>query len=101
MKRRLTQFLFCLLMTAPAMAADKMAIVADSLWVILATVLVFFMQAGFALLESGIHSEKNITNVFMKNVMDFVIASVGFFALGFAFMFGNGNSIIGMEGWFF
>ena len=72
----------------------------DALWVFLATVLVFFMQAGFALLETGIHSEKNITNVFMKNIMDFVIATIVFWAVGFAFMFGNGSGFIGSEGWF-
>lgn len=72
----------------------------DALWVFLATVLVFFMQAGFALLETGIHSEKNITNVFMKNIMDFVIATIVFWAIGFAFMFGNGSAFIGTEGWF-
>jgi len=72
----------------------------DALWVFLATILVFFMQSGFALLETGIHSEKNITNVFMKNIMDFVIASIAFWAVGFAFMFGNGSAYIGSEGWF-
>lgn len=72
----------------------------DTLWVVIATCLVFFMQSGFALLETGIHSEKNITNVFMKNLMDFVIASLGFWAIGFALMFGKGNSFTGLEGWF-
>lgn len=72
----------------------------DALWVVMATALVFFMQAGFALVETGIHSEKNITNVFMKNVMDFVIASIGFWAIGFALMFGNGNEYFGTEGLF-
>lgn len=81
-------------------AEETPSMVMDSLWVVLATVLVFFMQAGFALLEAGIHSKKNTTNVLMKNTMDFVIASLGFFAIGFAFMFGNGNSIIGTEGFF-
>ncbi|MGB0454275.1 MAG: ammonium transporter [Bacteriovoracaceae bacterium] len=91
------------LLASPSFAeteAAKTALAIDTLWVVLAAVLVFFMQAGFALLETGIHSEKNITNVFMKNIMDFVIATLAFFAIGFAFMFGNGSSLIGTEGWF-
>lgn len=97
----LSVVLLSLISSVNSTAAEvDMKIAIDSLWVIFAAILVFFMQSGFALLESGIHSEKNITNVFMKNFMDYVIASLGFFCIGFAFMFGKGNAFIGLEGWF-
>jgi len=94
---------FLLLISANAMASESaidLKIAIDSLWVVVATMLVFFMQAGFAMLEVGLHSPKNTANVLMKNIMDFVIASLGFWAVGFALMFGNGNSLIGSTGWF-
>lgn len=72
----------------------------DSLWVVFAAILVFFMQCGFALFEMGLHAAKNTVNVLMKNCMDFVIATIFFWAIGFAFMFGDGNGFMGLEGWF-
>jgi ammonium transporter, Amt family len=99
-KNRFILYTHLFLFSPSLFAADNLAYTLDSLWVIFAAILVFFMQAGFALLESGIHSEKNITNVFTKNLMDFVIASFGFFAIGFALMFGEGNAFVGSEGWF-
>ncbi len=72
----------------------------DTLWVLVAAALVFFMQAGFALLEAGLQSAKNVVNILMKNYSDFIIASLAFWAVGFAFMFGDGNGLLGLNGWF-
>ena len=72
----------------------------DTIWVILAGVLVFFMQMGFAMLEAGFIRVKNTVNVLMKNIMDFCIASVAYWAVGFAFMFGVGNMFIGTSYFF-
>lgn len=57
-------------------------------WTAIAAFLVFFMQAGFALVESGFTRAKNTVNIMMKNLMDFSIGSVAFFLLGFGLMFG-------------
>ncbi|MCS6950809.1 MAG: ammonium transporter [bacterium] len=72
----------------------------DTLWVMVAAFLVFWMQAGFAYVEGGLTRAKNTNNIMMKNLMDFAIGSVAFWAVGFAFMFGDGNPFIGLSGWF-
>ncbi|MBN1303407.1 MAG: ammonium transporter [Anaerolineales bacterium] len=73
----------------------------DTLWVIVAACLVFFMQAGFALVEAGFTRSKNTVNILFKNVMDFVFASLGFWAIGYAFMFGaDGAGFIGTSDFF-
>jgi len=60
----------------------------DTVWVLLAAVLVFFMQAGFAMVEAGFTRAKNAGNIIMKNFMDFSIGSIVFWFLGFSLMFG-------------
>jgi Amt family ammonium transporter len=72
----------------------------DTVWVLLAAFLVFFMQPGFALVEAGFTQSKNAVNILMKNFSDFTVGSLAFFAVGYAFMFGAGNGWIGMEGFF-
>ncbi len=72
----------------------------DTFWIIFAAVLVFFMQAGFGLVEAGLVRAKNAGNILMKNLMDFSLASLAFLAVGYAVMWGQGNSFIGAEGWF-
>ncbi len=64
---------------------------ADTIWVLLATALVFFMQAGFAMVETGFTRAKNAGNIIMKNLMDFAIGSVVFWFIGFSIMFGKDN----------
>ncbi len=63
----------------------------DALWVLLATVLVFFMQAGFALVESGFTRQKNSANIIMKNVIDFLVASLIYFFIGIHIMYPNNS----------
>lgn len=60
----------------------------DTLWTCLAAFLVFFMQAGFCLVETGFTRAKNAGNIAMKNLMDFSIGTVGFWLVGFGLMFG-------------
>ncbi len=66
----------------------------DVVWTCVAAFMVFFMQAGFAMVEAGFTRAKNAVNILMKNLMDFSIGTVGFFLLGFGLMFGASN------GWF-
>ena len=70
------------------------------LWTIVAAVLVFWMQAGFALVESGFTRAKNAVNIFMKNLMDFAMGSIVFWAVGFGLMFGVTNGLFGTTGFF-
>jgi Amt family ammonium transporter len=70
----------------------------DTIWVLLAAYLVFFMQPGFAMLEAGLTRAKNACNILAKNFMDFSAASIVYFLVGYAFMFGEGNSFIGLSG---
>jgi Amt family ammonium transporter len=72
----------------------------DTIWVMVTAFLVFWMQAGFAYVEGGLTRAKNTNNIMMKNLMDFCIGSVAFWAVGFALMFGDGNPFIGYSGWF-
>ena len=73
---------------------------ADTLWVLVAAFLVFFMQAGFAMVESGFTRAKNAVNILMKNLLDFSMGSLAYWAIGFAIMFGVGNAFMGTSGWF-
>ncbi len=72
----------------------------DTLWVLLGAFLVFFMQAGFGMVEAGFTRAKNTCNILTKNFLDFCMASLGFFMFGYAIMFGTGNGFMGFNGWF-
>jgi Amt family ammonium transporter len=72
----------------------------NTLWILLAAFMVFFMQAGFGMLEAGLIRAKNAANILMKNMLDFCIASLGFFIFGYAIMFGGSGSLFGTSGWF-
>ncbi|MDR1533210.1 MAG: ammonium transporter [Clostridiales bacterium] len=67
----------------------------DTIWVLLGSVLVFFMQAGFAMVETGFTRAKNAGNIIMKNLMDFCIGTVAFWFIGFGLMFGGDGPFIG------
>ena len=92
-------------MTSPvaAQADDATAAVQAALdngWVVLAGALVFTMQAGFALLESGLTRVKNTTNILAKNLGDMCIGALAFLAVGYGLAFGRGNAWWGTEGFF-
>jgi Amt family ammonium transporter len=72
----------------------------DTLWVLLAAFLVFFMQAGFSMVEAGMVRAKNAANVLMKNLLDFSFAALAFFVVGYGIMFGGDGPIVGNSGWF-
>ena len=67
----------------------------DTVWVLIAAMLVFFMQPGFALVEAGFTRSKNTANILMKNFVDFMIGSFLFWMIGFGLMHGGGNGFIG------
>jgi Amt family ammonium transporter len=71
----------------------------STLWIIIAAVLVFFMQAGFAMVEAGLVRAKNAANVLMKNLLDFSSATLGYYVFGFAIMYGTEGLLVGTEGW--
>ena len=72
----------------------------DNLWILIAAVLVIFMQAGFALVEAGLTRAKSVANIMMKNLMDLSLGVLVFGAVGFAIAYGGTNALIGTEGWF-
>jgi Amt family ammonium transporter len=85
---------------APTIAGNAEAIAtvqthADYVWTLVAAALVFFMQAGFAMVEAGFTRAKNAVNILMKNLMDFSMGSIFYWAIGFGLMFG-----ITTTGWF-
>jgi Amt family ammonium transporter len=67
----------------------------DTIWVLVAAALVFFMQAGFAMVETGFTRAKNAGNIIMKNLMDFALGSLAYWFVGFGIMFGVGTGIFG------
>ena len=82
-------------------AIDLVQAHADYLWTLVAAALVFFMQAGFALVEAGFTRAKNSINIMMKNLMDFSVGSLAFWAIGFGLMFGVSKSgWLGTSGFF-
>jgi len=72
----------------------------DTLWVLVTAFLVFFMQAGFGMVEAGFIRAKNTCNILTKNFLDYCMASIAFFVFGYAIMFGTGNAFMGKSGWF-
>lgn len=76
------------------------SVIMDTLWTLLTAVLVFFMQAGFAMVETGFTRAKNACNILMKNLMDFCFGTVAYWAIGFGVMFGVGNALFGTSGFF-
>jgi Amt family ammonium transporter len=72
----------------------------NTMWILLAAFLVFFMQAGFGMVEAGLVRTKNAANIIMKNLLDFCFAALGYFIFGYAIMYGGTGFFVGTEGWF-
>ncbi len=94
-----------LVFPAAALAADApkvedVAFSVNQLWVVLAAILVLFMQAGFAMLEIGLSRMKNAGAVAGKIIINMAISFLMFWAIGFSFAFASGNGFIGSGGWF-
>jgi len=82
-----------------AIAANARAV--DVVWTLIAAFLVFFMQAGFAMVEAGFTRAKNACNILMKNLMDFSVGSLAYWAVGFGIMFGASKAgLFGTDGFF-
>ena len=77
-----------------------MKVALDTMWVLLCAFLVFFMNLGFAMVESGLCRAKNTVNILAKNFIVFAVSSIAFYLVGFGFMFGDGNGFIGLKGIF-
>ena len=83
------------------MSNSQLLIAANTLWVVVAAVLVMFMQAGFAFLEAGLTRMKNVGHIAAKNVLIFALASIVYFLVGFGMAFGDGgNGFVGGSGYF-
>lgn len=80
---------------------EQLSSAIDSTWVMVSAILVIMMQIGFALLEAGSTRMKNAGHIAGKTVLTFGICSIAFWALGFGLTFGDGNSFIGLTGFFF
>ena len=80
---------------------DLLTIGLDTLWVLIAGFLVFFMNLGFGMVESGLCRVKNTVNILAKNFIVFAVASLSFWIIGWGLMFGNGNGFFGFEGLLF
>ncbi len=93
------------LMQIPALAQDELAAEtvqysASIVWTAISAALVFLMQSGFAMVESGFTRAKNAVNIMMKNISDFAIGACSFWFIGFGLMFGaNGSGLFGLD-WF-
>ena len=79
---------------------ENTQVLLNIVWTMVGAFLVYFMQAGFAMVETGFTRAKNSGNILMKNMMDFVLGSLFFFIVGFALMFGGSNAFIGTSGFF-
>ena len=78
------------------LASTKVAM--DTVWVLITGFLVFWMNAGFALVESGMCRVKNAVNILSKNFIVFALSSLAFFLVGWGVMFGDGNGFMGLKG---
>ncbi|RJP27923.1 MAG: ammonium transporter [Candidatus Omnitrophota bacterium] len=76
-------------------------VVLDTIWVLITAMLVFFMNLGFAMVESGFARVKNCVNILSKNFVVFAVSSLGFFLIGWGLMFGDGNPAVGLKGLLF
>ncbi|MBL7187484.1 MAG: ammonium transporter [Phycisphaerae bacterium] len=81
--------------SAAEAAKEELQLNLNIVWTCIAAFLVFFMQAGFAMVEAGFTRAKNAVNILMKNLMDFSVGTIAFFLIGFGLMFGKTNGLFG------
>ncbi|MDQ1438283.1 MAG: ammonium transporter, Amt family [Acidimicrobiaceae bacterium] len=85
---------------APSHSANELINPINTMWVLVTAFLVFFMQAGFMALEAGFARSRETVNILLECVFDTCLCGVLFWAIGFAFMFGSGNGVIGHQYFF-
>lgn len=101
----LSAVIFILLQTAVAaqeieeLTPETIKGIIDTIWILIAAILVIFMNAGFGMLETGFCRQKNAVSILAKNLIVFALATIAYFAFGFSFMFADGNPVIGVGGW--
>lgn len=81
-------------------STTDLKVMIDTVWVLIAGMLVFFMNLGFGCVETGFCRQKNAVNILSKNFIVFAVASIGYWLVGWGLMFGNGNEYIGQQGLF-
>lgn len=97
----ISSFIFTTPAYAQAPTVESLELSINLVWVMLGAFLVFFMHAGFAMVESGFTRSKNTLNILMKNFLTICIAAILFFAAGYGIMFGSSaGSVIGTNGFF-
>ena len=103
----ITLAIYLILLILPVFASaeeklslEKTAKSVDFVWVLIAAFLVFMMQAGFAMVETGFTRAKNACNIMMKNLLDFCCGALAYWAIGFGLMFGVGNLFFGKTNFF-
>lgn len=82
-------------------ALSSLRVGLDTVWVLVTAMLVFWMNAGFALVESGLCRAKNAVNILSKNFVVFALSTISFYVIGWGLMFGDGNPFFGTSGLFF
>ena len=102
----LSFILIVLFLSIPTLAEEKLNLEKttksiDFVWTLVAAFLVFLMQAGFAMVETGFTRAKNACNIMMKNLLDFCCGALAYWAIGFGIMFGVGNLFFGKTNFFF
>ncbi len=80
------------------MDVATLKIALDTVWVLVTAFLVFFMNLGFAMVESGLCRAKNTVNILAKNFIVFAISTMAYFVAGFGLMYGDGNPLVGLQG---
>src|SRR3989338_10861508 len=105
MRRKLFCFLTLVILAVPAVGwsqeTTELKVALDTVWTLLTAFLVFWMNAGFAMVEAGLCRSKNAVNILAKNFIVFAVSSLAFYVVGWGIMFGNGTPLLGGEGlWF-
>nr|WP_241735263.1 ammonium transporter [Cyanobacterium stanieri] len=80
---------------------EEVKVILDTIFLLVCSILVIFMNAGFGMLETGFCRQKNAVNILAKNLIVFAVATIVYWAIGYGFMYGDGNGFIGTQGFFF
>ncbi|MEN9565711.1 MAG: ammonium/methylammonium permease [Cyanobacteriota bacterium] len=80
---------------------EELTVVVNTIFLLFCSILVISMNAGFAMVEAGFCRQKNAVNILAKNLIVFAVATLAYWALGYALMYGEGNPFIGLQGFFF
>lgn len=85
----------------PPANLQELTVILNTIFLLFCSVLVIFMNAGFAMLEAGFCRQKNAVNILAKNLIVFAVATIAYWAIGYGLMYGEGNPFIGLQGFFF